>query len=649
MVGPCDCRRLRFRTSFGPRVTVPLPRFAAGLGLAASGIGFIALAGWALGIETLRSAVPGRIEMNPATAVGFLFLGGALALRADGSKSPGRRTFAVSLALIAGAAGLLRLTGYLLAFDPLVDRVLFPTEIGTNRMAPNTSLGFLLAASALALLDHPVPWGRRLGMALALGTGFLSFLTLLGHGYGATFLYTFSGFIGMAIPTAAAFLLVSTGILAARPEDGPLAVLRSELPGGAMARSLLPAAIALPVVLGYLRKLGQEAGLFGTEFGFALLVGTIVALLTGVIVRVGSEIDRTSDERDRIFRLTSDLLCVAGADGLFKAVNPAWTATLGYTSEEMEGKPFLSFIHPDDRQKTAEMADAQAAGSSAVDFENRYRAKDGTWRTLLWRATPVQENRCIYAVARDITLRKEEEREKEMLMGRLAAANRELEAFSYSVSHDLRAPLRAADGFSRILLEEYGPRLDDEGRRLLGVIRDNTVRMGRLIDDLLDFSRMGRKTLESEETEMNSLVARLVEEARIAEPDRKIEIDIGNLPPARGDRAMLRQAWANLVSNAFKYTRRTPYARIEIGGRAIERGIEYWIRDNGAGFDPRYAEKLFGVFQRLHAQTEFEGTGVGLALVKRIVTRHGGEVSAASRPGAGATFRFTLPKGDLDS
>jgi light-regulated signal transduction histidine kinase (bacteriophytochrome)/HAMP domain-containing protein len=225
----------------------------------------------------------------------------------------------------------------------------------------------------------------------------------------------------------------------------------------------------------------------------------------------------------------------------------------------------------------------------------------------------------------------------------LKETNAELEAFSYSVSHDLRAPLRAIHGFARILLEDHAAQLDLEAKRLLGVIDGNTKRMGQLIDDLLSFSRLGRKELESGRVDMAELVAAVADEVRRGAGDRPLEITIGPLPPARGDRDMLRQAITNLLDNAAKFTRQRTPGCIEVGHRADGRETVYFVKDNGAGFDERYAGKLFGVFQRLHRAEEFDGTGVGLAIVQRIVLRHGGRVWAEGRLDAGATFFFTLP------
>jgi signal transduction histidine kinase len=224
----------------------------------------------------------------------------------------------------------------------------------------------------------------------------------------------------------------------------------------------------------------------------------------------------------------------------------------------------------------------------------------------------------------------------------LQAANNELEAFSYSVSHDLRAPLRHIAGFAELLGAE-GDGLNDAGRRFVKKISQAATRMGQLIDDLLVFSRMGRSEMQAATVSLADILADVIKEAQ---PDVKHPIDwkIGSLPRVRGDRAMLRLVLANLVSNAVKYTGKSAHPRIEVGAREEDREVVIFVRDNGVGFDMTYASKLFGVFQRLHRTDEFEGTGIGLANVRRIVHRHGGRTWAEGDPGRGAAFYFSLPK-----
>ncbi|MFM8320935.1 MAG: sensor histidine kinase, partial [Chloroflexota bacterium] len=224
----------------------------------------------------------------------------------------------------------------------------------------------------------------------------------------------------------------------------------------------------------------------------------------------------------------------------------------------------------------------------------------------------------------------------------LEAANRELESFSYSVSHDLRAPLRGIDGYSRLLLEELGDRLDGDAGEYVARLRESAQRMGRLIDDLLRFSRLGRLPVNKAPVDPAVLVNDVLDELRPEWQDRAVQIEVGPLPPCSADPALLRQVWANLVSNALKYSSHCAQARVEISAHELDGQVVYCVRDNGVGFNMQYADKLFGVFQRLHHQDEFDGTGVGLAIVQRIVLRHGGRVWAEAQEGQGASFFFTL-------
>lgn len=230
----------------------------------------------------------------------------------------------------------------------------------------------------------------------------------------------------------------------------------------------------------------------------------------------------------------------------------------------------------------------------------------------------------------------------EQHLKQLETLNKELEAFSYSVSHDLRAPLRAIDGYTRILEEDYKDLLDDDGKEILSVVQRNTKRMNDLIDSLLDFSRLGKKAIQKTDIDMNALVREVSEELKKAATN-KAEISISQLHAIKGDLELIRQVVINLVSNALKYSSRKEKPVVEISSAKENGMIIFTVKDNGEGFDMRYASKLFGVFQRLHSAEEFEGTGVGLAIVQRIINRHGGAVSAEAVIGEGATFTFTLP------
>ena len=244
----------------------------------------------------------------------------------------------------------------------------------------------------------------------------------------------------------------------------------------------------------------------------------------------------------------------------------------------------------------------------------------------------------------DITERKRAEEALRERTSELEFANRELESFSYSVSHDLKAPLRAIQGFSQMLIGGHAAQLDAEGLRLLNVITSNTKLMAALIDDLLALSRVGRHEIRKASVNLTAMVNRVFEQLKSQNPERDVQYIIKNLPPAHGDASLVNQVIMNLLTNAFKYTKRRKTAVIEVGGMCEENETIYYLKDNGIGFDERYADKLFGVFQRLQSGDEYEGTGVGLAIVKRIIQRHGGRVWAEGKVDGGATFFFALPK-----
>lgn len=262
---------------------------------------------------------------------------------------------------------------------------------------------------------------------------------------------------------------------------------------------------------------------------------------------------------------------------------------------------------------------------------------------------PFRLNVILPVIARALNLRRlrlenaELQRRERLRSEELAAAYKDLESFAYSVSHDLRAPLRAIDSFGQMLMEDYAEALGQEGGRLLDTIRSNSQKMDQLIVGLLEFSRVGRQALKREPMDMTKLAKAAVAEAMMTYNGPKPGIEVGELPSVLGDALVMRQVWSNLIGNALKYSSKRDSPLINVTGRVQGAEAVYRVEDNGAGFDMRYADKLFGVFQRLHRSEEFSGTGVGLAIVQRIVIRHGGKISAEGKVGEGATFQFVLP------
>jgi PAS domain S-box-containing protein len=376
-----------------------------------------------------------------------------------------------------------------------------------------------------------------------------------------------------------------------------------------------------------------------------------------------------------IFRLSPDAIdLTALEDGRVLDVNESFCRLYGYAREEVLGRTTLPgglglWVQPADRDRL--VAGLRAAGE-VVDFEAPLRRRDGSVFTGLMASSllEIAGQVCNLSIIRDITARKraelarrESERRLEEAQAQmrrlneeleerirrrtalLETANAELDAFCYSVSHDLRAPLRGIDGFSQALLEECAGQLDEQGRHYLQRVRSGTRRMGLLIEDLLKLSRVSRGALNREPLDLSALARELLEDLRQRDPDRTVAVQVEDGLAAVGDPGLVRLALENLLGNAWKYTARTPGARIAFTRHPWPgQGQAFRVQDNGAGFDMAYVDKLFTAFQRLHSAQDFEGSGIGLAIVQRVVRRHGGQVWAVGAEGSGAAFHFTLPE-----
>jgi len=405
----------------------------------------------------------------------------------------------------------------------------------------------------------------------------------------------------------------------------------------------------------------RETTLVSLLATLAVACGAFAALFRGIrremFARRRSESDLRETNRflDSLIENLPVMITLKDADSLrFVRVNRAVERFLGSSRGQMLGRSVHDLFPADDAAAII-ASDRQALESDGVVDNPDHRVHTATLglRILHTMKMPIRDPggrpRYLLSISTDVTERKLGEQAIQELNSalvskaeQLTVSNRELESFSYSVSHDLRAPLRAIDGFAQMLEEDYGARLDAEGMRYLGVIRANTKRMGALIDDLLEFSRLGRLPVSAQEINVESLVREVVAEALAGRPTAP-RVAIGPLPPVRGDRTLLRQVWTNLIANAIKYSGKAAEPWIEVSGRQGAAENVYSVRDNGVGFNMEYADKLFRVFQRLHRADEFSGTGVGLAIVQRVVARHGGRVWADGKVDGGAMFSFSLP------
>ncbi len=647
-------------------------------------VGCAVLLGWLGNITLLKSLIPNVASMKVNTALCFIVAGVALRYLSLGNDQQRRRMIAQGCALAVMIISLLTLSEHFLGLNLGIDQLLFrdlPLSVATahpGRMGVNTAINFLLVGGALWLLA--CRRSRKLqprliwvAQGLTLVAGLIALQALVGFAYGVEVFYRFSVYTtSMAIHTALTFLVLGVGILFSSTESGLMATVTSKFNGGLVAQQLIPRAIILPLVFGWLILQGQKANYYDPAFAMSLLVLSMNVIFIGLIWHSAMLLNQVDEKRQRAelaakqkaqrmqLFAQSDLIGILTADiyGGLSEVNDAFLKIVGYTREDFQaGLRWMEITPPEYLPlDEAAIAEAKITGVSKP-FEKVYLHKDGTRVPVLVGFTLVGEER-EEAVAFVLDISEHKQAEAQLIQfnetleervrqrtAQLEAANKELESFSYSVSHDLRAPLRHITGFVDLLQKQLGiAALDPASQRYLNIISDTTKLAGKLIDDLLSFSRMGRTNMRYSRVDLHQLVQEVQWDLEPETRNRQVNWIVKPLPQVQGDPAMLRLVLGNLLENAVKYSRNSATAEIVIGSSCEEREVIVFVQDNGVGFDMRYVHKLFGVFQRLHSDSQFEGTGVGLANVQRIVHRHGGRVWAEAEIDRGATFYFSLPK-----
>lgn len=365
------------------------------------------------------------------------------------------------------------------------------------------------------------------------------------------------------------------------------------------------------------------------------------------------EIERIRGYLATVVKQSNNAIYIVDRSGRIISWNDGAEKIYGYTEQEALQMEVWDLIPVNLHAECQTVIEGVTASEKIHELETIRTTKTGALIEVLFSANVINDNSATTNIAiteRDITQQKLLDKQIKKLnidllnyVNQLENSNKELESFSYSISHDLRAPLRALNGYSRIMEEDYGKVLNDDARRLLGNIKYNSQKMGVLIDDLLDFSRLGRKEVRKAPVNMNDLVANVI--AEMKSPGVELPpVEVETMPAINADGALIRQVWVNLISNAVKYSSKSREPQVKVGAEETDKEVTYYVQDNGAGFDMRYVDKLFGVFQRLHDSSEFEGTGIGLAIVQRVIAKHKGRAWARGTIGKGATFYFSLPK-----
>ncbi len=674
------------------------------------GISVVSLLGWFFGFLIVASINPHYVPMAPSSALCFFILSISLLDYVFRPGDRTRRIVAVVGPILTFLISLMILIGFLLGTASDVELICFQPlitmgNIPTGHMSPITAIVFLIASAGALFLVFSYEGRQRFkNFAAFLATAVVSigFIIVLGYLYGTPLLYG-GNIIPVALTSAIAFELIGLGIITASGTGvPPVRVFTGLTVSNRLMRAFLPAIIVFVLLDGLLYNTAFRGGV--NPALISSLITILSMIVVGIIISkisktIGGEIDRAHAERNRaeeLLKMDEDRLETLLKLAQMKAESEKELAAFALAEVVRLTKSRGGYLHffnedqqtiklylwSDDVLKSCAATpgvhyplDKAGVWGDSIRFRkpvihNDYQMlsdkkgyPEGHFHLVRHLGVPIFDGDRIVGVAgvgnKEEPYDESDIRQISLFMNNMWAIlkhqrselererlNRELDAFSYSVSHDLRAPLRHMSAFVGLLQKRLEKHQDADTQHYMAVIAGSSKKMGMLIDDLLAFSRMGRTDLRLRKVNFHTLVEEVVSEIQDEVKDRDITWKMGELPYVYGDQSLLRLALVNLIHNAVKYTRPKPQAEIEIGCKEEGDEFIFFVKDNGAGFDMKYADKLFGVFQRLHPQNEFEGTGIGLANVLRIISRHGGRTWAEGSVGLGATFYFTLPKTD---
>lgn len=620
-------------------------------------IGVLVLIGWAFDIAILKSPGPNFSTIKSNAALCFILIGASLWLQQTKRVNKRNQRIAQILAVIVVLIGFLTLIEHLFNLNLGIDQIFFSEPLGTlntsapNRMSFPAAFMLLITGSALFILDKKIG-GYRPAQILILIEGIIAFMAVMGYVYGTSSLYMIYHYTGTAIYAAITFLLIFFAVLSARPDKGFMKVMVGEGLGSVFGRKIIPLVILIPIILGGSALLGVKLGYYDVSFGAAILVISTVFVLVIVVWsaitslnKSDKELKQVSNYNRSLIEASLDPLVTIGPDGRITDVNGATESITGLSRDDLIGTDFSNYFTEPEK---AQAGYQQVFQDGLVrDYSLEIKHKKGRVTPVLYNASVYKDEYGdiigVFAAARDITERKEAEKERENLIEELRRSNEELEKFAYVSSHDLQEPLRMVVSYIQLLERKYQGKLDEKADKYIYYAVDGAKRMQSLINDLLSYSRVNTrggdfKSIDSESV-LNKALLNL--EFSIKKSDATVTHD--PLPEIIGDAGQLVQLFQNLISNAIKFKKENEKPKIHIS--ALKKGNEYVfsVSDNGIGMDPKYVDRIFEIFQRLNKRSDYQGTGIGLAISKKIVERHGGRIWVESKPGKGSNFYFTIP------
>lgn len=636
-----------------------------GVAAVAIGVGVLVMSGWVFGVHSLKGILPGWATMKFNTAACFALSGVALWLSSPplGGFLPARarRLIAGVCAAAVVLTGLLTLGEHVLGWDPGIDNLFVrddrPLSEGgvPGRMSGITASNFLFVGMAVLLLD--VVWGGRFrpSRILILAIGFSGYLSVVGYAYGVDSLYRVPGFGSVAVHTAVLFVLLAFGLLAVRPDAGLMSLWTNRGPGGVMFRRLWPAVLLLPPLAGGVRLAGEKAGFYGLGFGVALFATCNVVILALMVWRTAKGMEATDAARrlaearfEAVVESAPMGMLLVDAGGRIALSNRQVEELFGYTRGELIGRP-VELLVPDRFRHGHEglRGEYQAAPSARMMAAAREvfgKRKDATEFPAEVGLNPVSTEEGGFVICSVVDLTERKRKDAELTRARDAVrSNEDLRQFASIASHDLQTPLRNISGFVQLLQEDYGGKLDDTANDYIDRTVGAVKRMHDLIDDILAYSQVDARTAPFEDVSLRAVFDDTVALLETAIDESAGGVTCDDLPTVRGDGTQLGQLFLNLISNGIKYRGEEP-PRVHVSARREPAEWVISVNDNGIGIAPEFHERIFEIFRRLHHQDEYPGNGVGLALCRRVVERHGGRIWVESEAGHGCTFCFTFPE-----